>query len=161
MAVNRYAPHLWVVPEDDANRQLANGFQLHLSLNGCIHVAPPCGGWAKVLDQFEAQHVTWLRKFPLRHLVLLIDFDGQFDTRSQHFRNRVPDDVSQRVYVLGTSDEPEPLRAAMGKSLERIGESLAQDCADENAGLWEHEMLRHNRVELDRLTENVRPFLFN
>jgi hypothetical protein len=31
MAVNRYKPHIYVVPEDDANRQIANGFLLHPS----------------------------------------------------------------------------------------------------------------------------------
>jgi hypothetical protein len=26
MSVNREKPHIWLVPEDDANRQVANGF---------------------------------------------------------------------------------------------------------------------------------------
>lgn len=30
MSVNRYQPHVLVLPEDDANRQLANGFVLDL-----------------------------------------------------------------------------------------------------------------------------------
>jgi hypothetical protein len=28
MSVNRYQPHVLVLPEDDANRQMANGFLL-------------------------------------------------------------------------------------------------------------------------------------
>jgi hypothetical protein len=28
MSVNKYHPHVLVLPEDDANRQLANGFLL-------------------------------------------------------------------------------------------------------------------------------------
>jgi hypothetical protein len=30
--MNRYQPHVFVLPEDDANRQLANGFLLDESL---------------------------------------------------------------------------------------------------------------------------------
>ena len=29
MSVNRYRPHIMILPEDDANRQLANGFVSH------------------------------------------------------------------------------------------------------------------------------------
>lgn len=33
MSVNRERPHVWVMPEDDANRQLVNGFLKDPSLN--------------------------------------------------------------------------------------------------------------------------------
>ena len=32
MSVNKYLPHVLVLPEDDANRQLANGFLLDPNL---------------------------------------------------------------------------------------------------------------------------------
>jgi hypothetical protein len=32
MSVNKYQPHILVLPEDDANRQLANGFVLDQSV---------------------------------------------------------------------------------------------------------------------------------
>jgi len=162
MGVNKYKAHVWVVPEDDANRQLANGFLLHPALNDtCIEIRPASGGWLRVLQEFVSDHVSDLRKYPLRHLVLLIDFDEKVETRTERFRNEFPDDVSGRVYVLGTRDEPEPLRRALGQSLERIGEALAGSCADGNPELWNHELLNHNQAELDRLTENVKPILFS
>lgn len=48
MSVNNYKPHLLVLPEDEANRQLANGFLQDFSLNlRCIQVLPIAGGWAR------------------------------------------------------------------------------------------------------------------
>lgn len=29
MSVNKYKPHVFVIPEDDADRQIADGFVLH------------------------------------------------------------------------------------------------------------------------------------
>ncbi len=31
--INRALPHVWVLPEDDANRQIANGFVDHPNVN--------------------------------------------------------------------------------------------------------------------------------
>jgi hypothetical protein len=33
MRINKYKPHILVLPEDDANRQIANGFILEPTLN--------------------------------------------------------------------------------------------------------------------------------
>lgn len=161
MSVNRFKDHVWVVPEDDANRQLANGFLLYPAVNGtCIDIRPASGGWPRVLDEFARVHITQLRSYPLRRLVLLIDFDDLVATRTVHFKNQFPDDVAGRVYLLGARSEPEPLRAAAGCSLEKIGTDLAKVCADNDMGLWSHELLMHNQVELARLTVDVRHFLF-
>lgn len=46
MSINKYKAHLLVLPEDDANRQMANGFILDPNLNErVIQVLPPVGGW--------------------------------------------------------------------------------------------------------------------
>jgi hypothetical protein len=74
MAVNRFKPHLLVLPEDDANRQLANGFDLNISSRQ-FQVLAPSGGWARVRDCFVSDHVSDMRKNPDRFMVLLIDFD--------------------------------------------------------------------------------------
>jgi len=77
VSVNNHKPHVIVLPEDDANRQIANGFLLDPSIKlRNIQVLNPAGGWGKVLDRFLDDHVAELRKWPQRHLVLLIDFDG-------------------------------------------------------------------------------------
>lgn len=125
-----------------------------------IQVLPIAGGWAKVRDDFSASQVALLRKYPKRHLVLLIDFDGQVIDRMEIFRGVLPADVRDRVYVLGTQDEPESLRKDCGVSLEKIGERLAKACAHGESGLWAHVMLAHNQAELVRLIQNVKPFLF-
>lgn len=162
MSVNLYKSHVLVLPEDDANRQLANGFLQDPALNlRAIQVLPIAGGWAKVRDDFEQAQLSQLRKYPERHLVLLIDFDEQVADRAQIFRDAFPADVRGRVYLLGTRDEPEPLRKACGVSLEKVGEQLASACAHGEPGLWEHAMLKHNQSELERLIQNVKPFLFN
>lgn len=161
MSVNVYQQHVLVLPEDDANRQIVNGFLLDPSLNErAIQVLPIAGGWAKVRDDLVASHVPQLRKYPKRHLVLLIDFDGQVDDRMQLFQQVCPADVRDRVYLLGTQDEPEPLRKDCGVSLEKIGEQLGQACAAGESGLWAHTMLAHNQSELERLVQRVKPFLF-
>lgn len=162
MAVNKYKPHVWVVPEDDANRQLANGFLLHPSVVvTCIDIRRPAGGWARVLDEFSAVHISDLRKYTDRHLVLLIDFDGQVTQRTQLFRDRCPRDVSGRVYLLGRRDEPEPFRKMVGQPLEKIGTCLAGACADGWPGMWRHAQLTDNGAELARLKMCVKPFLFS
>ncbi len=161
MSVNVYQHHVMVLPEDDANRQIVNGFLLDPSLNErAIQVLPIVGGWAKVRDDFVAVQVAYLRKYPKRHLVLLMDFDGHFTERMLHFQRVIPGDVCGRVYLLGTQDEPEPLRKACGVSLEKIGVQLANACASSEQGLWGHAMLAHNKAEIGRLIENVKPFLF-
>lgn len=66
-----------------------------------------------------------------------------------------------RVFILGTLSEPENLRNSLGRSFEDIGKGLAEDCADDTRTVWEHDLLRHNKVELDRMILSVKPFLFN
>lgn len=50
MAVNKHKEHVWVVPEDAANQQIANGFNLDPALDATrFHVGRYPGGWLKVL----------------------------------------------------------------------------------------------------------------
>jgi len=161
MIINKYQAHLLVLPEGDRNRQIVNGFLMDPALQQRrVQVLPLAHGWSKVLKSFQSQHVEELRRYPLRHLVLLIDFDNSVEDRLAHFRDAFPEDVAGRVYLLGSVDEPEGLKTAVGYSFERIGEELARACVRGEAGLWEHRMLRHNRPELDRLIAQVKPFLF-
>ncbi len=53
MSPNKYAPHVLVLPEDDANNDIANGFLRHDALDlRAIQVLPCAGGWGKVRDAF-------------------------------------------------------------------------------------------------------------
>lgn len=161
MSVNREIPHLLILPEDDANRQLVNGFLKNPSLNlRAVAALPHSGGWSKVCSDFVTTYVPILRKYPLGHIVLLVDFDNQVENRLRYFRERFPEDLAERVYLLGTLDEPEPLRVSRGISLEKIGAEISDACLDDNWEHWNHEFLRHNEGEVLRLIENVKSFIF-
>ncbi len=161
MSVNKDRPHVYVLPEDDANRQMANGFLLDPSIKlRNIEVLRPARGWPRVLDSFLNDHVPALRNNPLRHLVLLIDFDGRVDERTKHFVGQFPADVQDRVFLLGTSSEPEPLRKRCGDSLENVGKALAAECYRNETSLWNHPLLAHNEAERTRLNAKVKSLLF-
>jgi hypothetical protein len=148
-----------VLPEDDANRQLALGFRLQVSSHRQFEIQPPAGGWGKVLDCFESDHIGEMEKCPNRYMVLLIDFDSKED-RLQYAKDKIPGHLAERVFVLGTLSEPEALRASLGCSYEMIGSKLAVDCRDGTSTAWDHPLLRHNAEEVKRLRASVRPILF-
>ncbi len=165
---NRYDDHLQVLVEDDANRQLINGLSQHHSLQlRRLQVLPPAGGWKFVLDTLtDRATIQEIAAFGRRHLLLIIDFDDQFDDRWELYEERkalMDPDVSNRIYMLGCLHEPEKLKAEFkhSKSFERLGRDLSDDCAPPPANnLWQHSHLRHNATELNRLVAQVKPFLF-
>jgi hypothetical protein len=160
MSTNNALPHLLVLPEDDKNRQILVGFRSYFAVDfRRMRVEKIANGWRRAVETFLSDHVGPMRRFPDRHLLLVIDFDQQPERREE-ILERVPDDLRDRVYVIGSLDEPERLLASMRKNAEKLGEALAEDCSrgtDEN---WRHEMLAHNEGELSRLRTNVRHFLF-
>lgn len=159
MSVNRRMPHLYVLPEDDANRQLANGFVLDQSLDTRrIQILEEAGGWLEVIHRFESDYVHTMNKYATRFMVLLIDFDGRVE-RLDRIKNAVPAHLKERVFVLGSWTDPEALRQRLGP-YEDIGLKLAKDCRNHTSDVWAHELLCHNGPELERLRLRVRPFLF-
>lgn len=103
MSVNKNRPHVFVLPEDDANGDLARGFQLSLPLLVArqMQVLPPAGGWLKVLDCFESDHVAGMAQHANRFMILLIDLDGEKD-RLANALQRIPGHLQDRV----SSSEP-------------------------------------------------------
>ncbi len=161
MSVNNYRRHILILPEDNANSEIANGFLLNPDLNErLIQILPFAGGWMAVLNKFVDDHASKMRSFPDRMIVLLIDFDEQED-RLAYVETKIPSDLKDRVFVLGVFSEPERLKSDIKKSFEKIGEALATDCSDKTDKLWSHDLLKHNRNELKRMITNVKPFLFN
>ncbi len=160
MSVNRYQPHVLVLPEDDANRQLANGFLLEVdwTRQRQIQVLEEAGGWTAVLERFLADHVAGMRSNPQRFMVLLIDLDGNQE-RLPDVKSKIPGYLTDRVFVLGTWSEPEDLKKALG-AYETIGAAMAQDCREGTETVWGHDLLRHNADELARLRDQVHPILF-
>ena len=158
--MNKYKPHVFVIPEDDKNRQLANGFVEHPHVkNRSVQVAPVAKGWSGVLQTFKDEYVRLLNNNQNTHVVMLIDFDEQFHQRWQEFQDAIPEDLKPRVFVIGSRDEPETLVKELKMKPEKIGEALADDCDNERIGDWGHEQLVHNDPERKRLELTVRVFL--
>ena len=159
MALNRERPHLLVLPEDDATRSIANSFVD--ACTGQMQVLNAERGWSHVLETFKSDHIAQLRKYQHRHLLLLIDFDDDHPARLVHFQNAIPPDVGDRVYVLGALTEAETLKREAGKKFGPLGQALAQGCYEDDYSLWQLGQLQHNANELQRLKNNVKPFLFD
>uniref|UniRef100_E6QI75 Uncharacterized protein n=1 Tax=mine drainage metagenome TaxID=410659 RepID=E6QI75_9ZZZZ len=160
MSTNHYKPHVLILPEDRANAQVATGFVGETSPRyQAIQILQEAGGWMVALGLLEGTHVPNMRRFPERILVLVIDFDGQFADRIKLAKGKIPPDLMDRVFILGTQDEPEALRAELG-SYETIGRGLAQDCREQTNHIWQHPQLQHNAGEVARLAPLVRSFLF-
>ncbi len=105
-------------------------------------------------------HASRLRRYPNCHLVLLIDFDGDFSHRMILFRQAIPVGVKDRVYVLGALTDAETLKRSTGGKFAQIGRTLAIECERGPYVLWKHPQLGHNQSEVQRLQEVVRDFLF-
>lgn len=161
MSVNKYREHVFVIPEDRANEQVANGFILQDQIDlRRIQVLPCADGWPGVREKLVAEYVEYLRSNEKGHVVLIVDFDGQYPTRREAFCEVTPDDVADRVFVIGVRDNPEATRQIFGRSFEEIGLSLAADCSTGANEVWGHEHFLHNEPDLIRLKQIVGPFLF-
>jgi hypothetical protein len=164
---NKYKPHLQVLLEDDANRQIFSGFEKNSAIRGrVIERLPLAGGWAKALTQAVSRETFLsLQAYPQRRLLIVIDFDER--TAEQRLRKLISEldtQIKNRVYVLSVFSTPEGLKSDLGHpSLESIGQALAQSCIDNTPfeqSLWAHELLKHNESELARLRTDVKSFLF-
>lgn len=161
MSVNKERPHLLIIPEDDANSQLARGFHLRVkNAERQLQVLPAAGGWLKAVDALKFDHLLGLQKYAGRHLLLLIDFDED-QNRFDEVQNQIPENLRDRVFVLGTWSEPEKLKPSLGR-LESIGEQLALECAEQTLGAtWAHELIKHNLDEAMRLRAAVASLFFD
>lgn len=162
MSVNKYNPYVMVLPEDDANRQIAVGFELSLNLKPrSFQVLTSAGGWKKVVEKFEKQHIPVLENDPNRHVVLVLDFDCD-QNRFTSIQQKIPPQYRDRVFVVGAWSEPEKLRGSLG-DYESIGSLLVDECSDETSDTfptWQHELLVHNQGELIRMQRILNPILF-
>jgi hypothetical protein len=163
VSVNKYKPHVFVIPEDDADRQIADGFVLHPRVAARqVQVVEPAGGWIPVLETFKKEYIPHLNKYNGAHVVMLIDFDGKPEERRKIFEAEIPETLRTRVFVIGPHETPESLRQSLGKGgYEDIGRSLADDCDGDNLDVWTHAELQHNDDERLRLVGSVKTFLFN
>ena len=161
MSVNNYLPHVMVLPEDLADQDIANGFQLEMDQQRQrrIQILIVAVGWGHVLDSFERDQLRDLQKYPNRYLAMVIDFDNATGRRAAA-EARIPAHPRDRVFILGTRSEPETLRTALGLKYEEIGRDLARDCRQGTRNVWDHPLPADNVTEPARLFERVRPILF-
>jgi hypothetical protein len=160
MSFDKYRPHLWLIPEDRANSQLANGFVLHDSVDSRrMTIDREADGWPKALSFLAERGVRMAQQYPKLYILMLIDFDNIVDRRIL-FEEKIPDGLKPRVFVIGSRIEAEDLKREFGMSLEQIGMRIAQECSEDRPDLCKHPLLDHNREELERMKAVVRPFLF-
>ena len=154
-------PHIYVLPEDRADEQIARAFADDtFPYERFIHVARPAGGWLKVIEEFESVYIKEMDKDPLRRVILLLDFDED-ETRRKYAQGRIPDRLKERVYVIGVWSEPEKLKKELrGMKFEDIGKALSQDCREGVKSVWNHELLKHNASEIDRMIITLKPIVF-
>ena len=88
----------------------------------------------------------------------MIDFDRD-ENRFGQFKNAIPGNLIDRVFIVGAWSRPEELRRDLG-DFERIGLRLAADCRNEQLDNWNHDLLKHNQSELTRMISVLRPILF-
>ncbi|MDR0564379.1 MAG: hypothetical protein LBG78_05525 [Azoarcus sp.] len=161
---NKYTKHLKIIAEDDSCRQLANGLMNVVSNNRAIDSIEISDGWLKSFDFFSDKEIERLKKFNNRILLLIIDSDNNVDSRFKKFKEKVPDEFKDRVYLLSSKGESEDLRSyfksVFGKnSLELIGEKLAESCHRGKFDLWNCDQLKHNKPEIHRFYDSVKTFL--
>ncbi len=164
MGINKELPHLLILPEDDAYRDLANGFVNYDAVaDNRIHIAKPAGGWLKLLDVFSQEYESSVRDNRSRHVLLLLDLDGRCGRYSEKVLPKIPEEIRDRVFILSCNDEAENFKKELGGGkFEDFGEKLSKSCR-ENAYTksdWLCPQLCHNKNELHRLATAVRSFLF-
>jgi hypothetical protein len=98
-------------------------------------------------------------QIPGEKCCLLLDFNDQSDGANR-VKEKVPEDLRSRVFVLGVQSEPEALKKAGLGSLEDIGRRLGKECREETKDVWRHGLLQQNAGELGRLEQAIRAFLF-
>jgi len=159
MSVNKFKPHVLIIPEDRRDEQIANGFLLHDQVKN-LDVERPAAGWSGVLEKFQIELVPYLNKYQEGRAILLIDFDDHYKDRRDRFDKAIPDDLKNRVFVLGVKETPEALKRSLGKDFETIGKELAESCYKDVDGLWTHDHLAHNNPDRVKLIQSVQRILF-
>ena len=160
MSVNKYKPHLFVVPEDKADKNFAVGFELDARLAaGSFQIMPLAGGWLKVINIINDEYVPKLQQNKYSHVLGIIDCDGD-DERIANELAKFPDEVADRIFLLGAIETPEIFRQKVGDNSERIGERMAEECFNESYDLWNHEDLAHVSYEIQRAATTIRPIVF-
>lgn len=92
--MSEFRSHVYVLAEDDANRQILNGFLTNQAVCArCVKPVPISKGWSKLINQFESDYAPRLRKNTLGFAILLVDFDKQGPKRIGQIQARIDSTV--------------------------------------------------------------------
>lgn len=163
MSVNLFLPHLIVIPEDNANREIANGFRLIIEKNDRQFLIKKLArGWPNGRNELVAlsDSTGHLQKYKSSHAALIVDFDGKRE-RGSEIKQMVAEGVRDRVFVIGVLTEPEELRNVTRMKFEQLGSQIGEGCKGSSIGFWQHDLLVHNIEEIRRLSGAVRDIFFN
>lgn len=150
MASNKFQWHLRIFVEDDANRQIVNGFLesfFQHNIPRCIRVLPPSGGWRATLD---AAQLDCVEGCSCRRVLAVIDCDGDANRICTATANG-----QANLYIMGCCEEPEKLRQLLQHPghFSTLGDSLAREYCHNNTSLWLHIV---NKVALDALMQDAK-----
>ncbi|MFN0134603.1 MAG: hypothetical protein ACKVS9_00625 [Phycisphaerae bacterium] len=160
--MNKYEPHVIVLPEDDATRQLATGFVDYPAVHAHrIRVVSPAGGWVKAVDLMCSSYMPHMRSYNSAHLVLVIDFDKDSDRYRTAIEPRVPAELRNRVFVFGPLTNVEVLKREARRKTEELGRDLASECERGESQQWSMPELQHNLPERDRALQCIRSIIFD
>ena len=76
---NNYKPHIRLLLEDKPYRDIVNGVTLSTNIKHYLFdIRKPCDGWKKVFKELKNE-IDFLERFKLRYLLVIIDFDYEFE----------------------------------------------------------------------------------
>ena len=150
---NNYKPHIRVLLEDKPYRDIINGVTLSTNIKDYLFdIRKPCDGWTKVFKELKNE-IIFLERFKLRYLLVIIDFDYEFESRYKMFTDLIPDEYQNRIFILGVDNkESEGLKVFFSMSnLEKIGKKLVEDCPKSDLTNWQNRHLECNITEIERM----------
>lgn len=98
MAPNKYREHFIMIPEDVAIQSVAKEFQINYGKKQ-VSVEKPSGGWLSAKEKCKEISKTIIT-YPNRRIILLIDFDGQRESRFNEIRGEIDPVVVGNVFIL-------------------------------------------------------------
>jgi len=96
-----------------------------------------------------------MNRFEKRFVLLLVDFDGIGERRFNAVVSQIPENLRNRVFVIGTVIEPERFSKDVGLTLEELGQELARECLDGEPKIWGSDHLKHNLPELEKMKQVI------
>jgi len=154
MGVNFYKKHLYILLEDAPYREILNGTKMTNFNYDVVKVNHLSRGWKVVFEDFM-DSIAMLKKYENRYTLLLMDFDYKFISRLEKFHQSVPEELKNRVFILGIDNkESDALKSFFRTpNFEKIGKNLVENCSDGDLSNWKNIHLNCNLPEIERMRD--------